>query len=98
MNSHPVRRTCVGCRRVWEQRVLIRLSVDPWGGMVVQPPRGRKAPGRGAYVCPSLVCFGNAWRRRAFARALRRELPGLDEGAVRRAFEAELRRRGAIAE
>jgi predicted RNA-binding protein YlxR (DUF448 family) len=97
MSPHPVLRTCVGCRGIQEQRVLVRLTIDPAGGMLVNSPPAPKAPGRGAYLCPSLLCFGKAWHRKAFARALRRELPGLDEAAVRRNFEAELRRRGAIA-
>lgn len=90
----PVLRTCVGCRQIREQQALVRLTADPAGGVMVNPPQAPKAPGRGAYLCPSLVCFEKAWRRRAFSRAFRRELPGVDEATLRERFEAELRRQG----
>jgi predicted RNA-binding protein YlxR (DUF448 family) len=63
--SEPVR-TCVGCGRRAAQSSLVRFAaVD---GCV---QAGRRLPGRGAYVCPSRVCFAQARRRRAFARSLR---------------------------
>lgn len=95
--GRPVLRTCVGCRQIREQQALVRMTADPSGGVRVGPPRAPKAPGRGAYLCPALPCLEKAWHRRAFPRAFRRALPGLDEAALRERFEAELRRRGVIA-
>ncbi len=85
-----------GCRRIQEQPALVRITADPSGGVRVDAPRAPKAPGRGAYLCPSLPCLEKAWHRRVFPRAFRRELPGLSEATVRGSFEAELRRRGVV--
>ncbi len=92
--AQPVWRTCVGCRRIREQGVLVRLTIDPRGGLVVNP---RVPHGRGAYLCPSLPCFAMAWKRRAFSRVFQRDLSGLAEAEVRGRFEAELDRRGITA-
>ncbi|MBI2114049.1 MAG: YlxR family protein [candidate division NC10 bacterium] len=92
--ARPVLRTCVGCRRIREQRTLVRITADPSGGVRVDAP---KAPGRGAYLCASLPCLEKAWHRRVFPRAFRRALPGLDEAALRERFGAALQRRGVIA-
>lgn len=91
MMGHPVLRTCVGCRRVRGQGELVRLTVDPAGGLVVGLPGGPRLQGRGAYLCPSLTCLEKAWHRKVFARAFRRQLPGLDAATVRGRFEAVLR-------
>jgi uncharacterized protein len=88
--AQPVRRTCVGCRTVRELPALIRITADAAGNLLVNP---RRAAGRGAYVCTSLRCLAEAWRRRAFSRALRRDLAGVDEAKVREQFGRELGRR-----
>lgn len=87
-------RTCVGCRTPGEQRLLVRIAADPTGGVVVNPVEAR---GRGAYLCPSLDCFTQAMQRKAIPRALRRELSGLDQTALRAGFQTELSRRGLLA-
>ena len=92
--ERAILRTCIGCRRVRDRRELVRLAVDPRQGLIVNPARMQ---GRGAYLCPSLGCLGKAWQRKAFRRAFRREVPGLEEATVRRGFEAELQRRGILA-
>lgn len=51
--SQPMR-TCVGCRRK-SKRELIRVAMSPEGEISID--RTGKAPGRGAYMCPSLDCF-----------------------------------------
>ncbi|TFC27686.1 YlxR family protein [Cryobacterium sp. MDB1-18-2] len=63
----PVR-TCIGCRsrgpRASLQRFVARdseLVVDQTATL----------PGRGAWLHPSIECFQDALRRRAFGRALR---------------------------
>ncbi len=63
----PVR-MCVACRTGRPKKELLRvvrgkenaLSIDQTG----------KAPGRGAYICPSVECLEKAWKSRALARAL----------------------------
>lgn len=37
----------------------------------IQIDRSGRAPGRGAYLCPSLDCLGEADRKRRFERAFR---------------------------
>jgi len=62
-------RTCVGCGRKAPQRELVRF-VAPDGTLRLD--RGRRSPGRGAYVHARLSCFERAADRRAFSRTLRR--------------------------
>lgn len=79
--STPLR-TCLGCRRVASPSALVRVARRPDGALAV----GRHEPGRGAWLCAeagpggvaSRACFEAAVRRRAFGRALRREV-GADE-------------------
>jgi predicted RNA-binding protein YlxR (DUF448 family) len=76
--STPVR-TCVGCRQRAASGELLRVVAV--GGAVVPDP-GRRLPGRGAHLHPTVACLDLAEKRRAFPRALR--VPGpLDASAVR---------------
>ena len=66
-------RTCIGCRRKAGQARLARVARRPDGSLAV----GRSEPGRGAWLCAgSVACFDAAVRRRAFSRALQREVSG----------------------
>lgn len=62
-------RTCVACGRVSTKGDLVRFVRTGEGGVACDPT-GR-APGRGAYLCPDLACFGVARKRHALDRALR---------------------------
>ena len=53
-------RTCAGCRRRRPQEELIRVVRSASGDVVLDPPSGGKAAGRGAYVCPDERCVGRA--------------------------------------
>ena len=64
-------RTCVGCGRKAPQRELVRF-VAPEGTLRVD--REKPSQGRGAYVHARLSCFERAADRRAFSRALRRNV------------------------
>ncbi|GAB2750662.1 YlxR family protein [Nocardioides pakistanensis] len=76
-------RTCVGCRvRAPKQELLRVVASGSVGDQLVVPDPGARAPGRGAYIHPTLECLELATRRRAFARALRVR-GGLDEAPVR---------------
>ncbi|MBM6546004.1 YlxR family protein [Janibacter sp. YIM B02568] len=73
-------RTCIGCRRTDSRSVLLRVVAEPRGdgNPVVVPDPRRRLPGRGAWIHPDTVCLDLAVRRRAFARALRAPVEGVD--------------------
>jgi hypothetical protein len=64
----PVR-TCLACRRTSPQARLLRF-VRTAEGLVEPDPRRRRG-GRGAYLCRSERCLGEALRRGRWAHAFR---------------------------
>ncbi|MBO4211725.1 MAG: YlxR family protein [Oscillospiraceae bacterium] len=66
-------RQCLGCREMKPKPELVRVVRSPEGTVSVDL-RG-KAPGRGAYVCPSADCLKKALRSRALSRNLGVEIP-----------------------
>ena len=66
-------RQCMGCRERKEKRELIRVVRAPDGGVSLDF-RG-KAPGRGAYICPSMACLKKAIRSKALERSLETAIP-----------------------
>jgi len=62
-------RSCIGCGRKAPQGELLRFVARD--GRLVADAR---EPGRGAYTCRRLSCFERALSRRAFNRALRRNV------------------------
>lgn len=60
-------RTCVGCRNRRPQNEMIRLGRSTGGTVEI----GRRAPGRGAYLCGDAACLEAALQRGALGRALR---------------------------
>ena len=66
-------RQCLGCREMKPKPELMRVVRSPEGTVSVDL-RG-KAPGRGAYVCPSADCLKKALRSRALSRNLGVEIP-----------------------
>lgn len=66
--TEPIR-SCVGCGRKAPQNELLRFVARD--GQLVP---GAREPGRGAYTCRRLSCFERAVTRRAFNRALRRNV------------------------
>ena len=64
-------RMCVGCREMKPKRELLRIVKSPEGAIAFD--RIGKAPGRGAYVCPSKECLTRAVKQRQIERAL--EMP-----------------------
>jgi uncharacterized protein len=77
----PVR-TCVGCRRTRPRDELVRLARTPDG---VRYDRQRRAPGRGANLCPDTSCIEAASERGA--GRLRRALRGAPESEIRAALD-----------
>ena len=51
-------RICVGCQERKPKRELIRIVRSPDGEVAVDPT-GKKS-GRGAYICPRIVCLQKA--------------------------------------
>jgi predicted RNA-binding protein YlxR (DUF448 family) len=72
-------RTCIGCRRVTGRDDLVRVARRPDGSLGVGPSE----PGRGAWLCAQETCFEMAVRRRAFGRALRREIAPAEVAELR---------------
>ncbi len=63
------RRTCLGCRNVYEKSSLIRLIAD--AGRLAPDLSGGKE-GRGAYLCLRKECVKEACKKKeSFSRALR---------------------------
>jgi predicted RNA-binding protein YlxR (DUF448 family) len=58
--KHIPRRTCIACRKVDCKRGLVRLVSAPEGGVEVDLT-GKKS-GRGAYLCPTGVCWEKAFQ------------------------------------
>ena len=62
----PVRR-CVGCNAQRPKRELVRVVRSPEGEISIDL-RG-KAPGRGAYLCPSAACLAKARKAKRLEHA-----------------------------
>jgi uncharacterized protein len=70
--KHVPQRTCIACRKTGVKRELVRLVVIPEAGVEVDP--SGKKPGRGAYLCPSRICWDNALKTGRLAQALRTDI------------------------
>ncbi len=82
-------RQCMGCRERKPKKELIRVVRSPEGAVSLD--FYGKAPGRGAYVCPSEACLKKAIRSKSLDRnlevtvpetvleQLRKEMEGNDE-------------------
>jgi uncharacterized protein len=85
VNAGPVR-SCIGCGVRRAQEELTRVAVGPEGGVVVD--RGKRIPGRGAYLC-GIGCLGAAVKRKSFARAFRGKAGLVDPVVLGQALESE---------
>ncbi len=81
----PVR-MCIACREGKPKKELIRIVASENG---IVPDETGKAHGRGAYICPDVMCLDKAKKMKAFERAL--EAP-LDEDAYNAIKRVILRR------
>lgn len=66
-------RQCMGCRERKPKKEMIRVVRSPEG--TVSLDFKGKAPGRGAYVCPSAECLKKAIRSKALDRNLEVTVP-----------------------
>ncbi len=67
--KHTPIRTCVACHRKDAKREYVRLVRSPEGEVLVDP--SGKANGRGAYLCASRTCWGDALERNAISSSLK---------------------------
>ena len=75
-------RMCVGCREMKPKKELLRIVKSPEGQ--IHFDRVGKAPGRGAYICPSRECLARAVKQKQLERALEAQL---DEGVYAQLME-----------
>lgn len=66
--SQPIR-SCVGCGEPKSKKELIRIAMSTDGQISID--RTGKAPGRGAYICPSIECFDKAYKAKKLERSLK---------------------------
>ena len=83
MKKIPMR-MCTGCGEMKPKKELVRVVKSPEGEVSLDST-GR-APGRGAYICPSLECLKKARKSKRLERVFASEIP--DE--VYSALEKEL--------
>jgi predicted RNA-binding protein YlxR (DUF448 family) len=68
-SSRRPQRSCIGCRKVLDQALLVRYVLSPQGEIAVD--YGRKLPGRGVYTCIEKACIESAVKRQQFDRAFK---------------------------
>ena len=90
MQKKIPQRQCMGCRERKNKPELIRVVRSP-EGTVSLDFRG-KAPGRGAYICPTPACLKKAQKSKALERSL--EVPIPEEVFARLEQEMEEQRHG----
>jgi hypothetical protein len=59
-------RSCIACRKVIDQSLLVRYVLSPQSEVLVD--YGRKLPGRGGYTCCEVSCLETAIKRKQFER------------------------------
>ena len=80
-------RHCLGCREMKPKRELIRVVRSPEGEISLDF-KG-KAPGRGAYICPSPACLKQAIKAKALERAFSTQIPEAVYEKLNEEMEAE---------
>jgi len=64
---------------------LVRIVRTPEGQVLVDTPKG-KLNGRGAYICPQVVCFDLAIKKRALNHVLKVTMTAEETNAVKDGF------------
>ena len=71
-------RQCVGCREMKAKREMVRViktvSDDGTETNITLDTTGRKN-GRGAYICPNLMCFNAAVKNKGLERSFKMPIP-----------------------
>jgi len=84
IKEHTPERTCIACRVVHPKRELLRLVATPEGEVALD--RTGRRPGRGAYLCPSPVCWEAALKSHRLAQALRTPLRPENQERLRQEY------------
>ena len=84
IKEHTPERTCIACRKVHPKRELVRLVATPEGEVAID--RTGRLPGRGAYLCPSPVCWEAALKSRRLAQSLRTALSQENQERLRQEY------------
>ena len=66
-------RQCTGCREMKSKRDMIRVIKTAENEICIDAT-GRKN-GRGAYICPNMVCLKQARKNRGLERSLKTAIP-----------------------
>lgn len=66
-------RKCMGCNEKRPKKELIRVVRTPEGDVLLDLT-GKKS-GRGAYICPKVLCFEKALKSKRLERTLEVEIP-----------------------
>ena len=87
MQKKIPQRQCMGCRERKSKREMIRVVRGTDG--TVNLDFSGKAPGRGAYICPSMDCLKKAIRSKALERSLEVPIPEEIYARLEQEMEAE---------
>lgn len=90
-SGHKAQRSCLGCRQVFDQDLLVRYVLSPQGDVLVD--YRHKLPGRGAYTCLDRGCIESAVKRRQFERGFRGGVRNLDATTLVEAVRDQIRER-----
>ena len=71
--KREVLRRCAGCQQMKDKKDLLRVIRTPEGAVLIDP--GKRANGRGVYVCISSECLAQARRRGSLQKALKTAMP-----------------------
>jgi hypothetical protein len=71
--AHIVERTCQACGRKTVKSDLLRITRNKEGAVTIDPQQ--RLPGRGAYVCRTLVCAELLKRKKGLHRGFRQPVP-----------------------
>jgi predicted RNA-binding protein YlxR (DUF448 family) len=67
-NKLEPQRQCIGCKRVFPKKELLRFVKGQSGSIVID--RKKILPGRGVYLCPDENCFSRARKGKVFQKML----------------------------
>ncbi|MEZ4485380.1 MAG: DUF448 domain-containing protein [Syntrophotaleaceae bacterium] len=84
-------RSCVACRKVLDQSILVRYVLSPQGEVLID--YGKKLPGRGSYTCCNLACLETAVKRKQFERAFKGRCTAPTIDGLRTSLTRQIRQR-----
>ena len=79
------KRRCIACGEIKAQSELIRFTRTEG----LKADEGKKAPGRGTYLCNNPECISKALKKNAFARSYRTQIPKCELEEIERYLNAK---------